>query len=133
MGYTHYWYRPPLIDTYVFHNIKTDFEKLILPLSDIGVPLASWDGQNEPELTNHGIRFNGVCKCGHPENEEIFMPYPAEHARGIGSSETAIIGSWYNLGVELRHRCCGGRCCHEPFSFPKQSDSRRRMSTEEET
>lgn len=92
MGYTHHRFRPPLIDTAVFRGIRADFEKLILPLADIGVPLAGWDGKYEPEINDEFIRFNGVCKCGHPKNEEIVIPYPAEDARGIGPSETAING-----------------------------------------
>jgi hypothetical protein len=119
MGYSHHWYRPPVIPDAVFRQIRTDFERLILPLADQGVPLADWKGENEPEIRENLIRFNGVCQCGHPKNEGIVIPYPAEQARGIGPSETAILGSWYEAGVELQHRCCSGQCCHEAFLFPR--------------
>jgi hypothetical protein len=119
MGYSHHWYRPPVIPEAVFRQIRADFEKLILPLADQDVPLAGWQGENEPEIHNDRIRFNGVRQCGHPENEEIFIPYPAAHARGLGPSATAILGPWYDVGVELQHRCCSGQCCHEAFLFPR--------------
>src|SRR5437660_1503820 len=48
MGYTHHWYRPPVIDKEIFQGIRADFEKLILPLADVGVPLAGWRGTDAP-------------------------------------------------------------------------------------
>ena len=133
MGYSHDWYRPPAIDDDEFRHIRAELEKLILPLEDIGVRLADGRGNNEPEISDKCIRFNGVCDCGHPENEDIVIPYPAENARGIGSSETAVIGPWHLVGVELRHRCCSGECCHETFHFPKIADRDASKSKEPET
>jgi hypothetical protein len=118
MGYTHHWFRPPVITDDLFRAIRLDFERLLLPLADMGVPLAGWNGQNEPEINDEFIRFNGVRGCGHPKNEEIFIPYPADDARGLGPSATAIIDTW-DMGVKLRHRCCGGMCCLDTFSLPK--------------
>ncbi len=131
MGYTHHWYRPPVIDAEVFEKIRADFEKLILPLADTGVPLAGWDGTNAPQIDDEAIRFNGLENCGHPPNEDIFVPYPSEHARGIGPSFTAI--GECDAYLRIDHRCCSGRCSHEPFGFPRIADARKTESDEEET
>ena len=120
MGYTHYWSRPPAIDADVFRAIRMDFERLILPLADLGIPLAAWDGRNEPRIDDDDIRFNGVRDCGHPKNEEIFIPYPMDNARGIGQSYSAI--GDVGLTVKLRHRCCSGTCKYEAFAFPRIAD-----------
>jgi hypothetical protein len=48
-----------------------------------------------------------------------FLPYPADDACGLGAGATAIVGPWYGVGVELRHRCCSADCSHETFTFPK--------------
>ena len=136
MGYSHSWYLPPVIPKEVFQQIRTDFQKLILPLADRGVPLANWKGVNEPEIRAGLIRFNGVRRCGHPENEEISIPYPTEGARSVGPSHTAVVGSWYDIGVELRHRCCGGSCCCETFSLSHRASRHvleGGVSTEPET
>src|SRR5438309_1487242 len=110
MGYTQHWFRPPAIEGDVFRRIRADFEKLILPLADMGVPLAGGNGRNEPEIGAELIRFNGVCQCGHPKNEEILVPYPTDDARGLGSSATAITEPMpmCRLVVKVRHRCCAG-------------------------
>ena len=122
MGYSHYWYRPPVISDAIFQNIKRDFERLILPLADIGVPLAGPSGNDEPEITDDCIAFNGVAACGHPRNEEVVIPDPADDARGIGPSSTAVVGDWYGWGVVIKHRCCNGDCAYESFTFPRIAD-----------
>jgi hypothetical protein len=129
MGYSHDWFRPPVIADHVFRQIKTDFEKLILPLADMGVPLAGWHGRNEPKIDEEDIRFNGVRRCGHPINEEISVPYPIDEARGIGPSHSAVGDS--DWAVRLKHRCCGGSCCHEAFLLPKVADPNRRVDDDE--
>src|SRR6266581_3267804 len=111
MGYTHYWYRPSAIPDAVFRAMRGDFEKIILPLSDAGIELAGGLGQGPPEITDDVILFNGLDECGHPHTDELVIPYPSEHARGVGPSSTAIDGSFYELGVTVKHRCCDGRCC----------------------
>ena len=100
----------------------------MLPLADVGVPLAGWDGRDARRITNEDIRFNGVCHCGHPGNEEIFVPYPAEGARGIGPSHTAI-GDCDEF-LRLKHRCCGGSCRHETFGFPRMAEPHWPISNE---
>ena len=62
MGYSHNWFRPPVIADEVFQSIRKDFEKLILPLADFGVPLAGGNGRNEPTINNEEIWFNSDRK-----------------------------------------------------------------------
>jgi len=119
MGYTHYWSRPATIPNDLWGKIRADFEKLILPLSDAGVQLAGALGTGPPEITAEAIRFNGVLECGHPENEELVIPYPTEDAEGVGPSSTAIVGSFYEVGITVKHRCCAGSCCCETFSLER--------------
>jgi hypothetical protein len=132
MGYEHYWYRPPEIPDEVFHSIGSDLKKLVIPMAEMGVRIADGNEDNEPEISDDKIWFNGLRKCGHAKNPEIFIPYPAEDARGLGASLTAIVG--YDLVVRLKHRCCSGRCSHEPFIFPKTLGGRNySVSDQEET
>jgi hypothetical protein len=118
MGYTHYWHRPGVINQEKFHRIRVDFERLILPLADAGVELAGCYGDGPPEITDELIIFNGLNDCGHPDDEEIVVPYPSEDAEGIGPSSTAVDQDSNGLIVHIKHRCCNGRCSYEPFSFP---------------
>jgi hypothetical protein len=131
MGYTHYWSRPQDIPQHLFGRIRADFESLILPLSDLGVDLADWDGENTPTITDDLIRFNGVTDCRHPENEDIVIPYPAPDARGVGPNSTAIEGDFYGWGVTLRHRCCNGRCSFESFALAREIDLRSNQDPDE--
>jgi hypothetical protein len=131
MGYTHHWYRPPVIDKEIFQGIRADFEKLILPLADVGVPLAGWRGTDAPQIEDEAIRFNGLRNCGHPPNEDIFVPYPSDHAHGIGPSSTAI--GECDAYLRIDHRCCNGSCSHEAFVFPRMADRRETESDDEET
>jgi len=119
MGYTHYWSRPEEIPARYFHAIRADFEKLILPLSDLGVHLAGPQGDDVPILAQNLIAFNGLHACGHPVDEDIVIPYPSEFAQGLGSSHNAIDGSFYGVGVTLKHRCCGGSCRCESFHLAR--------------
>jgi hypothetical protein len=119
MGYTHYWYRPVTIPDAVFEAIRRDFGKVILPLSDAGIEIAGGLGEGPPEITGDAIVFNGVDGCGHPLSDELVIPYPSEHAHGIGPSATAIDGSFYELGVTVKHRCCNGHCSFETFRLEK--------------
>jgi hypothetical protein len=116
MGYTHSWRRPQELPPALFADVREDLERLLLPLSDLGVHIADWDGRGVPYFDAEIIRFNGLRDCGHPKNEEIVFPFPAPEARGIGSSDTALPGDG-SLGVFLKHRCCPGNCDYEPFRF----------------
>ena len=71
MGYTHYWHRLEVIPEDLWERIRSDFEKLILPMSDLGVGLAGGLGNGPPEITDRIICFNGIQDCGHPDNEEL--------------------------------------------------------------
>ena len=122
MGYTHYWGRPGVIPPIVFHAIRVDFEQLILPLADAGVELAGPSGDGAPEITDEVICFNGLTECGHPKNEDILVPYPAESAEGIGPSSTAIDESGNGPITLVKHRCCGGSCVYETFNLPRCVD-----------
>jgi hypothetical protein len=122
MGYTHYWDRPQDISQDLFGRIRADFERLILPLSDLGVDLADWDGKGTPTITDDLIRFNGVTDCGHPENEDLVIPYPTQEAQGIGPNSTAIEGDFHGWGVTIRHRCCNGHCSFETLALARKLD-----------
>ncbi|MBZ5634944.1 MAG: hypothetical protein LAO55_17625 [Acidobacteriia bacterium] len=122
MGYTHYWERPQEIPQDLFSRIRADFERLILPLSDMGVDLADWDGTGAPTITDDLIRFNGVTDCGHPENEDLVIPYPTQEAQGVGASSTAVAGDFYGCGVTVRHRSCNGHCSYETFTLARKKD-----------
>lgn len=119
MGYTHYWDRPQTISEALWSQIRGDFEKLVLPLSDAGIELAGGGGTGPPEITDEWICFNGREDCGHPANEELVIPYPSLEAEGIGPSSTAIDGDFYGVGVKVRHRCCNGSCSFETFLFER--------------
>ena len=119
MGYTHYWHRPPAISEAVWGRIRSDFERLILPLSDAGIELAGGLGIGPPEITHERIWFNGPEQCGHPLNEDLIIPYPSPEAEGVGPASTAIEGDFYGVGVTVRHRCCNGSCSFETFSFER--------------
>jgi hypothetical protein len=119
MGYCHYWQQETEIEETSFLRIVSDFKEMVLVLDDLGARLAGYLGEGVPEITENRIAFNGLTHCGHFKNEEISIPFPAPNASGIGSSINAIAGSYYGLGVNLRHRTCGGRCHLEPMIFER--------------
>jgi len=118
VGYTHYWHRPASIPAEIFQTIRLDFERLILPLADLGVPLAGGLGEGLPVVTDDDICLNGVRLCGHPANDAIVIPYPSDEACGIGPNANAI-QDCDGLTTRIKHRCCNGRCSYETFSFPR--------------
>lgn len=122
MGYTHYWHRAAVIEQLTFNAIRSDFERMILPLTDAGIELAGGLGEGPPEVTDQLIRFNGLTHCGHPKNEKISVPYPSEGAEGVGPSANALDGDTDGLVTRLKHRCCDGRCSCETFSLPRTLD-----------
>jgi hypothetical protein len=131
MGYTHYWYRPTIIPDVLFDAIRRDFGKVILPLSDAGIEIAGGLGEGPPKITDDEIVFNGVDECGHPQSDELVIPYPSEHAQGIGPSATAVDGSFYGLGVTVKHRCCNGRCSFETFRLERRKILRSNEAPDE--
>ena len=119
MGYTHYWYRPLTIPARIFQGIRSDFDRLILPLADSGVHLAGGLGEDLPVITNDDIRFNGVRLCGHPKNDAIGISHPSDDACGIGSSENAVQDGSSGMITRIKHRCCNGSCSYETFNLPR--------------
>jgi hypothetical protein len=132
MGYTHYWSRPEVISDHLWERIRSDCEKLILPMSDLGVELAGGLGTGPPEITGTLIRINGIQDCGHPANEELVIPYPTDDAEGIGPSTSAIVGDYYGIGVQVKHRCCNGSCAYETFVLDKRKTLEEHNEPDEE-
>ena len=123
MGYNHYWHREEEIESSLFERLALDFERLILPLEDVGVRLAGYDGCGLPQIDHSGIVFNGVEVCGHPQNPDVYIPFPCDTASGIGGSGDAIYSS-NPLFVELKRRTCNGVCRCESFNLPRRVDRR---------
>ena len=116
MGYTHYWYRPLDIPEADMRTIAEDFSKIVLALDDMGVKLGDARGDGVPEITPEFIGFNGLAKCGHPQNSNIVIPWPTDTARGVNDGE-AEAGHWF-AGVKLETRTCDGDCSYESVWFP---------------
>ena len=92
MGYYHSCRGPR--DPDAFRLIRKDFEKLILPLADIGYLIAGHDGRGLPETTDDCIAFNGIRNCGHKKRDGPVVVSPTETARGIDYSGTSrLIGT----------------------------------------
>lgn len=117
MGYTHYWYRPPVINPAAFSAIRQDIARLLPALADVGVPLAGPDGTGDPILTDDLIAFNGVAACGHPR-QALGITWPAEGAGGVRATADPVAGVWVG-GALLHTRACGGDCSHESFVFAR--------------
>ncbi len=71
MGYSHDWYRPPVIPDNIYERIGADFERLVLPLEDMGILIAGPGGENEPEIDNDRIQFNGFAIAGIPTTRRL--------------------------------------------------------------
>ena len=124
MGYTHYWYRDGReIKREVFERIVNDFKKLLPMFKVLDIKLAGPLGDGEPVITNDEVIFNGSKNCGHPKNDAVVIPWPAETVKnGVApKSEDAIVGSWF-AGVLLLQRTCNGDCSYETFYFPRVID-----------
>jgi hypothetical protein len=125
MGYTHYWYRIREIPKNEYRRISNDFKKLLPLFKVLDIQLGNGLGVKEPVFKRNEIAFNGLVKCGHKENKEIVIPWPAQSKDGIPTkpgvapdSEKAIVGQWF-AGVTLNQRTCNGDCSYETFSFPR--------------
>jgi hypothetical protein len=115
MGYCHYWEIEQEVDQESFPSIVSDVQRIVLTLDDLGVRLAGPLGEGLPEIETDHIAFNGLWNCGHPRNEEIVIPFPAADAAGIGTSTSAVEGSYFGMGTLLKHRACDGNCSYETF------------------
>lgn len=118
MGYCHYWKREQTISQPSFGAIVHDFKRIILAPDDHGVRLAGPLGDGLPEITEAEVSFNGLARCGHPENQAICIPFPGTNASGVRSSTNVITGPWF-IGVLLRRRTCNGDCSDESFNFER--------------
>ena len=125
MGYTHYWYRKKEIDGEIYDLIVKDFKKLLPLFKVLDIPLANGVGDGEPIINNDEVVFNGSCNCGHPKNNLISIPWPADKTKfgTAPNSKQAVVGSWF-AGVTLNQRTCNGDCSYETFDFPKVMDIR---------
>lgn len=119
MGYTHYWYRRPLLDAEGFACVISDFKRIMPRLAEYDVRLGDGLGRGEPILTDDEAIFNGLENCGHPENHEIVIPWPSYDAGGVGSSSDALSGNWFAGGL-IDKRCCNGDCSYETFAFQRE-------------
>lgn len=118
MGYTHYWRRRPEISQGVFDAIRQDFETLLPVFAENGIQLGNGHGRETPVINSDEITFNGLENCGHPKNTDIVIPWPTKGARGVGSNEDAVDGSWF-AGASLQHRACNGDCSYETMTIER--------------
>ena len=119
MGYCHYWEIEQQVDHESFSLVVADVQRIVLTLDDLGVRLAGPLGEGLPEIEEDHIAFNGLWNCGHPKNEEIVIPFPAADAAGIGTSMSAVEGSYFGMGTLLKHRACDGNCSYETFRISR--------------
>lgn len=113
MGYTHYWYRPRVIDAEKFAKAVKDFQVLLPVFDQAGIKLAGWDGAGNPEVNSQVVSFNGLEKCGHLY-KNLGIAWPSGNAGGLNHEEATISGNWF-AGALLVERTCGGDCSHETF------------------
>lgn len=121
MGYTHYWYTEKEINQHAFNAIRADFASLLPEFTRLGIRLAGGSGKGAPAIGAQSICFNGAEKCGHPQNSEIVIPWPARDAAGLGHNQTAVAGDWF-AGATLQHRACNGDCSYETFALDRKVD-----------
>lgn len=119
MGYSHSWRAVFEGNPEAFAAIRADFEKLILPLADLGCPIAGPDGRGVPDITDTHIHFNGVRHCGHTKVDGPMVLFPTKFAAGIDSSGTSRIIDTPLLMSFASKRRCDGECCHEDFWLSK--------------
>jgi hypothetical protein len=130
VGYCHYWYRKREIEEALFRRIVLDFERIILPLEEAGVPLAGISGEGLPEIDRTQIAFNGVTHCGHVKNGGIYIPFPSADASGVGDSLHAVAHA-NPLFVQLKRRTCDGTCRYDTFSLKRNMKGRKHLLRED--
>src|SRR5437764_1238268 len=118
MGYCHSWQGFFAGDPENFLAIQADFERLILPLTDVGCLLAGPFGTALPEITDDYIALNGLCHCGHEKTNGPVVVYPAETAGGIDSGVSELFPSGFLAFTTSRR--CDGPCCHDSFVLRKR-------------
>lgn len=119
IGYTHYLYRPQRLHTTRFTLVVADAKVLAEAITKLGVKLAGPMGTGRPVFNSNRIALNGAENCGHAQNTNIVIPWPAEDASGIAQEDgDAIAGSWF-AGATLRARVCNGDCSYETFAIER--------------
>jgi len=120
VGFSHYWYREREIDPIIFNKIVADFKKLLPLFKVLDIPLADGFGENEPEINENTVWFNGRRNCGHQKNKHIGLAWPSKNVKfgTAPSSEGTICDNWF-AGVVLNQRTCDGDCSYETFNFPR--------------
>ena len=66
------------IEDDLFRAILLDFQKLVLPMADMGVHLAGRLWRNEPEIDDECIAFNGPDDCGRPPYGKRLIESPRQ-------------------------------------------------------
>ena len=102
-----------------FKLASCDVGKVLAQLSELGLQLGDALGEGEPEITDEIVAFNGSAACGHPQNLDVVIPWPAPGAGGVATTYDdqaggAIAGSWF-AGASLSTRVCNGDCSYEGF------------------
>ena len=118
MGYYHSWTRSGEGKSELFSAVRTDFEKLILPLADLGCSIAGPLGIGVPEIADDYIQFNGIRDCGHEKVDGPVVVFPTESACGIDFSATTRLIDTPIMTFATKRRC-DGQCCHEDFLLGK--------------
>jgi len=128
MGYTHHWHRPPVIPDHIFDRIRADFESWCFPWRMWAFPSRAGMAGMRAGLPTKIFDSTVFAIADTQKMKRSFVPYPAEGARGIGPSHTAI-GDCDEF-LRLKHRCCGGSCRHETFGFPRMAEPHWPISNE---
>jgi len=69
MGFSHYWYRPQILDGDKFKAATEDFRKMLPVFKKMGIILIdTYERRSKPALTAHLIHFNGK-----PGVEDFFI------------------------------------------------------------
>lgn len=134
MGYTHYYYQKPTLDSDAFIQIGKDFEKMIPVMEHLGVKLGDYGGDNVPLINEKDLAFNGLKKCGHEEHD-IGLAWPSKTANGVKPDHTfneivELSKSKWFAGRELETRVCGGDCSYETFAITQQIPEDQMVNTE---
>jgi hypothetical protein len=123
MGYTHYWYRPEVLDSDTFTAFARDCGAIFKVATAAGLHLAGGLGDSDPVADPTHIWFNGASACGHQNPGPLGIPWPAPRASGIETEVDATAGTWFGgLGTLLSSRQCTGDCSYETFGLARVTE-----------
>lgn len=105
MGYTHYWYRPQVLDPQKFRAAVADCKKVCDALP---IPLGNGLGEGEPEFSERRIWFNGHVNSGQFCRSGAGLAWPTDDAHGVAGAgdPDPETGSWFAGGM-VNSRCVG--------------------------